>query len=346
MLLSISDEFLKSLQIENVSHDYILQLIEIGNSFLLNRTKIEKLLINKPKYNDSIENNEKITAELGDIKTELLRLNMIFGSGTKKGKFAEKIVIKNLHKHFPYAEIDDTGYEFSKGDIIIKYQKWKIMIEVKNYDEKAVNSTEQQKFHRDLTQNNYDAGVLLSCRSGIAHKKNKFMYETINDKLAVYLSNAGSDGYALIWGILFIVASLNLSNEFKNNKEKSELLFVCVRKKLANMEKYVYHIEKTLKTLSDMKTNIIKTLNNNIKNIEFMLNTTKQNITNDIDEFYYLIKNGKLKSDIILLSKFEKIISSNMEDMTCKELKELCKKKEISNYSGKNKKELIDLLNI
>ena len=94
-----------------------------------------------------------------------------------------------------------------------------------------------------------------------------------------------------------------------------------------------------------MKTNITKTLNNSTKNIEIMLDITKQNITNDINDFCHLLETGKLKSDIFLSSNFEEIIPTNMEDMTCKELKELCKKREISNYSGKNKRELIDLLN-
>lgn len=286
MNLVISEEFLRTLQSNKnkLSHDYLLSLIQLGDHTL-------HLLLNNPLVpDDQIEetkiNIDPLTNEIKDIKTEMLRLNMMLGGGTKKGKIAERIVTQNLVKHFPDAEIDDTGYEFGKGDITMMYQRYKIMIEVKNYDGRSVTTAEQQKFHRDLSQNDYDAGILLSCRSGIAYKKDKFMHETTSDnKLAVYVSNAGSEGYALIWAVLFIVKSLELCKTLKKEQNNREQVFAYIKKKLQDIETCVNYIEKASKKLFDMKTNIIKTLENGTKNVENILNDTKKSLLNYIEDF-------------------------------------------------------------
>lgn len=293
MNLSISKDFLKTLWLDTdkISHDNLLNLIQLGDHILhllienpINETEqIEKNMRNENKETNDIS---IVTNELKDIKTEMLRLNMMLGGGTKKGKLAEKIVIQNLVKHFPDAEIDDTGYEFGKGDIILTYNRYKIMIEVKNYDGRSVTTIEQQKFHRDLAQNDYNAGILVSCRSGIAHKKDKFMYELSSDnKIVVYLSNAGSEGYGLIWAILFIVKSLRLSEEITKEQDEYEQVFLYVKRKLTIVEKCISYIEKANKNLFDMKTNIIKTLNNGTKNVENVLNETKKDLFNYVEEF-------------------------------------------------------------
>ncbi len=336
MNLLLSDKYLQELQIDDVSHDHILHLIKLGN-------RVEKLLTKYPPGIDCDEENKTTTSELSDVKMELLRMNMLLGGGTKKGKIAEKIVIKNLHRHFPDAEIDDTGYEFGKGDIVINYQGWKIMLEIKNYDGRSVNKDELQKFHRDLMQNNYDAGILLSCRSGIVSKKNKFIYETVDDKLSVYLSNAGSDGYSLIWAILFVVSSLNMVKNFKIDREKFELIHICVEKKLINIRRCIEHIETASKNLFNMKTNIIKNLNNGVKSVEIILDTTKQNLIDNVEDFMYLLKTGRLKSSVYVAEESKEIVV-DVEQMSCKELKELCQSKGIKKYSGKTKKEMIELI--
>ena len=193
-----------------------------------------------------------LSSSTNDVKSDLSKLTSLVGGGTNRGKMAESTLISNLYKYFPDAEVNDTGYQAGKGDITIFYKSYNIMIEVKNY-EKNINRSEIEKFHRDLMQNEYHAGILISCRSGITGISTNMECECMGDKLAIYLSNAGSDGYSITWAILFIVASLKrISEDRQINKG---IMVAFIKNKLSILEECI---------------NDISTLNSNLYKIFYL----------------------------------------------------------------------------
>ena len=243
----------------------LMELVVIG----INTTRLIKdnSHIYDDDETDSISNDDEpanLTNSNWEILSEIKKIQLTLGGSANKGKIAEETILQNITKFFPDSEINATGYQSGKGDIVMITNGIKLMVEVKNYNIN-VPTKEQDKFHRDLLSNDYNAAIMISCNSGIAGHKNQFDYKTIGNKFAVYISNAGNDAYSILWAVLFIKSSISLINKIsRENKENEELIAVYVENKLKIIKDCIEDNAKMRESIFNMKASIIRTVDNSI----------------------------------------------------------------------------------
>ncbi len=318
----------------------IFELIDLGiyTSKLIRDNTQKKYIVYHKDEEKFIEKTD-----IQDIKYELLKLTSLLGSGTVKGKIAERVMGINLCKLLPNAEIDDTGYIAGAGDIVINYKKCRIMIEVKNYS-KNVPRHEQDKFSRDLLQNKYDAGILVSCGSGIANHNNKFEYSTIQGKLAIYLSNAGSNGNSVMWAILFITSVTDmLKNIDQSNEMQRKLIVLHVESELESIKSCIIDNNHVVNQLTLMRNNIVRCMDNEMKNIENILDTNNKKLKKLIQNFSKLIDTGSINvnADILDIDSSQNI---DLEHMKVVELRIMAEKMNVLDFKKMKKNELVNCI--
>ncbi len=317
-----------------------LQLIDLGiwvSKIIKDNTKNKCIIYHKDEE-EEIKHND---TDLKDIKYELLKLTSLLGSGTDKGKIEERVIGINLCKLLPNAEIDDTGYIAGAGDIIVHYKECRVMIEVKNYS-KNVPRHEQEKFSRDLLQNKYDAGILASCGSGIANKHNKFEYSTIQGKLAIYLSNAGSNGDSVMWAILFIVAIASMLKKIdQNNEIQRKLVILHVESELNELKSCIIDNNNVVSQLTSMRNNIVRCMNNEIIALEKILDANNGKLKKLIRGFDILIDNGvmNVNLDVVDIDSSQNV---SLENMKVAELRAMADKLGMKDVKKMKKGDLVN----
>lgn len=336
MDLSIPNDFKHIDYIKKEQPD-ILELISIGiwATKLIKKQKL--IIITNEEDNDGLQHGQDKV--LQDIRHEIISLTSLVGGGTAKGKITERIILDKLTQYFPSAEIDDTGYTAGVGDISVIYKNVKIMIEVKNYT-KNVPRSEQEKFIRDLTENKFDAGIIVSCSSGIANRPSQLEYEMINGKFTVYLSNAGIEGGAIAWAILFITAAKQfLSNISKIDDEKIKLIFLQIKSELVPIESCISNNMKINSLLATMPKRIARTVENQIKPIIQLIDSGDIQLQLVIDNFTKLLESKTMPITMSVLNLDSKD-NPSLESMKVSQLRTIAKEKNID-IKGLKKKELI-----
>jgi len=324
----------------------ISQLLDLGvwaSKLIKDNTKNKCIIYGKDDFQKRYQEEEikDGNTDIKDIKYQLLQLTSLLGSGTIKGKIAERVIGTNLCKLLPNAEIDDTGYIAGAGDIVVQYKGCRVMIEIKNYS-KNVPRSEQEKFSRDLLQNKYNSGILVSCTSGIANKHNKFEYSTVQGKLAIYLSNAGSDGNSVMWAILFIVAITNmLKNIDQNNEIQRKLVILHVKSELDVIKSCIIDNNNVVNQLTSMRNNIVRCMNNEIIALEKILDANNGKLKKLIRGFDKLVDNGvmNVNLDVVDVDSSQNI---NLENMKVSELRTMAEKMNIPDVKKLKKPELIN----
>ena len=97
----------------------------------------------------------------------------------------------------------------------MKTENYEILCEFKTY-ETNVNSGEVDKFKRDMKHTGLPYGIFISNTSGIVGK-DTIEWEIYDNKILVYVSNMGLNGFGCIVGIE-ILKSLIEMNILNNNK--------------------------------------------------------------------------------------------------------------------------------
>jgi len=278
------------------------------------------------------------------ILNEINKLSVTMtGSSAAKGRASEDTVFNNMCRLFPHAEIEHTGKESGKGDIVVKMNGRTIMVEVKNYSNN-VPTHEQYKFINDLVTNEYDAGVMISINTGIANRSSTFEHSMIGDKFAVYLSNAGSDGESLSWAILFIVASLDITSKLQDDaKETKALVITYVENKLDVIKQCILDNDNIKRHLSNMSISLKRTIDNELTRCDESIKTANCKLTSLISNFNTLMETGELDNDMSLLYT-DKEAPKQLCDMKKTELVTMAKVKGIKKISNMKRDQLIDAI--
>ena len=190
--------------------------------------------------------------QLNDIESKLDDILFIKNNSSRKGKLSEDICRNILNKYYNNWSFEDVSQEGYGGDCRASCTPvGDILYEFKNYDYN-VNKDQITKFIRDLEHTNISYGVFVSNTSGIVGKQN-IEWEIINNKLIVYVSNMGFNGYGCIIGteLLLSLAKLDILNKDKNriiynNYELNEIvenISESIEKLKMNIELYTKHKE-------------------------------------------------------------------------------------------------------
>jgi hypothetical protein len=292
---------------------------------------------------DTPPEDETKSVEYLTIINKLTDIKLTMGGSATKGGVTESVIYENICKLFPYAEVDHIGKIANKGDLVVRLNGHSIMIEVKNYN-KNVPSCEQTKFTKDLVSNEYDAGIMISIGNGIAHRSSAFEYEMIGNKFAVYISNANMDGVALCWAILFITASMDITNKLKDHSSETKAVVTTyVENKLSVIKDCIVDNDNIKRTLSDMSITLKRTIDNEVTRCGEGIQTANYKLAGLVADFTKLIKTGELTTDMSLMCAKEAVVKP-VCDMSRAELNAMAKTKGIKKIANMKKQELINAI--
>lgn len=272
------------------------------------------------------ETNENHHEKLYSIESKLDDLLHIKTNSSRKGKLAEDICRDILIKNYPQWNIIDvsqTGYEADCRAIDTPVGP--ILYEFKNYDYN-VNRDQVSKFVRDLEHTNIKYGIFVSNTSGIVGKKN-IEWEIINEKLIVFVSNMGLNGYGCIIGteLLLSLIDINIMEKDKNwiysqNYHLSDIIeniSESIDNLRDNIESYTKHKEliseqriKINNSIDILEKNsfmclleLNETFNKIVRNTKEIVNKTKIIHNDNFDELFCKIDSDKNKELLKLLIK-------------------------------------------
>lgn len=272
------------------------------------------------------ETNENHHEKLYSIESKLDDLLHIKTNSSRKGKLAEDICRDILIKNYPQWNIIDvsqTGYEADCRAIDTPVGP--ILYEFKNYDYN-VNREQVSKFVRDLEHTNIKYGIFISNTSGIVGRKN-IEWEIINEKLIVFVSNMGLNGYGCIIGteLLLSLIDINVMKKDKNwiysqNYQLTDIIeniSESIENLRDNIESYTKHKEliseqriKINNSIDILEKNsfmclleLNETFNKIVKNTKEIVNKTKIIHNDNFDELFCKIDSDKNKELLKLLIK-------------------------------------------
>ena len=323
-------DYLKTMD-ENKMNKIVETAISIGlKSIHMSEVKLDCHSYVDPIKTIVTESNEEHKERLELIETKLDDLLHIKTNSSRKGKLSEDICRHVLIKQYPswnIIDVSQTGYEADCR--AVETPIGAILYEFKNYDYN-VNKDQITKFIRDLEHTNIKYGIFVSNTSGIVGKKN-IEWEIIDNKLIVFVSNMGLNGYGCIIGteLLLSLAEINVMDKDKNwiHSNNYDLKYIIenisdsIDSLKNNIESYTKHkvliseqrikINSCIDILEKNSFMCLLELNDTFKKI---INDTKgityQNKlihTNDLDVVIQKIQSEKNKS---LMSTFIKLCSN------------------------------------
>jgi len=164
--------------------------------------------------NDSTEHHKE---KLYAIESKLDDLLHIKTNSSRKGRLSEDICRDILTKTYPSWSFLDVSQQGYGADCrAFETPVGQILFEFKSYDHN-VNREQIAKFIRDLEHTNIKYGIFVSNTSGIVGKKN-IEWEIVKNKIIIYVSNMGLNGYGCILGteLLLSLIEINILDKDKN----------------------------------------------------------------------------------------------------------------------------------
>ena len=298
--------------LKNINQEKINDILKSALSIGLRSIQMSEINLDCQSYLLPIQQiSEKTNYKIDEIDDKLNSFLHLQSNSSKKGEISENICRKLLSKKYTNWEFNDVSSDNYSGDCrAIHTDIGEILYEFKNYDTN-VNREQVIKFHRDLEYTGIQYGIFISNTSGIVGKKN-IEWEIIkNNKIVIYVSNIGYNGYGCIIGteLLLSLVKINILDiskmtyfynyEIDQLKENLIQLTDNYKNNLENLTKHKYLIK-------EQKNKIIhslETLERSIFDIEIEQKSIFNNIFHLLNDF----KNEKISLSIINdLSKFER----------------------------------------
>jgi hypothetical protein len=256
------------------------------------QNEISNLTNNKEEiiqYYDK-SNNELIT-NINEINGLLKTLTegKNYNSMTEKGIYGENLFQKiayDTFKDFECFNIKDVSKIRRKGDFLLNYRDFDIMVDVKNY-KNNVSCEQREKMIRDFKENTHiNFAWLISLNSYIdRYDKGTIMYEWIEGNRCIcYINDLlnHKNPNELLKSVWYSCNELYKLVIKDNNEDNNEEFNILKDKNIHTMEKI-----RTLKrSMGELKYNI-NALNNTYiamdENIKEILNDETNNIVNNIN---------------------------------------------------------------
>ena len=242
---------------------------------------------------DIVEESTELHKErLYNIEDKLNDILHIKSNSSRKGKLSEEICRDILIKNYPSWSFFDVSKEGYEADCkAFETPVGQILYEFKNYDYN-VNRDQVTKFIRDLNHTNIKYGVFVSNTSGIVGKKN-IEWEIVDDKLIIYVSNMGFEGYGCIIGTELLLSLIKIDILNKNDK-------------------WVYHNNFELTDIIESISESVEDLNKNIElYTKHKLLIADQRIK--MNQSMDLLEKNAFENLVELKNTFNKIIKNTKE---------------------------------
>lgn len=259
-----------------------------------------------------------LRCELNDTKKEIINTNAIMqktmNTSALKGEYGERCVMKLLQEYFPDDSFELTTQMSHSGDIHMhpsKKHNGSVMIEIKTY-KNVVPTTEVNKFYENLERINLPLGLFISLTSTIS-KKHRLEISRQKGRLIVFIPNALKNPSNIMYGILVLQELYEFEKKSKLKLVNIENIASNIEETLSLFDNYIndvctsyYDMKKKIDTIdtltADIRRKLIqgkdkarfiiehikKTISREIQSIQktetVMLNTTKKQEENTLDE--------------------------------------------------------------
>tara|TARA_B110000914_G_C15479086_1_gene454703 strand:- start:167 stop:1522 length:1356 start_codon:yes stop_codon:yes gene_type:complete len=309
--------------------------------------------------------NYSLQDKIEGLTVSVQSLTNTNNNSQKKGKVGEDLTEKKIIP--PGWEYENKANESHQGDghLWNPHSQYKLLIDYKNYTQK-IPKGETLKLIKDVNDNHMRAGVMVSLTSGISHhtksmERNSIELEMIENTPYLFISYANdlTDG---ILQSLMITLDCFIS-EISGDKENLVELRVLLLQQSVNMlnlsldkmksqRKTILTMEKSFRIGVNNLRNDIDSAENEIKRIIYNLNgvnNSNDNIesseevnlsTQTTDEVQEVVE--ELIDSVTIQSNL--ISQELLSEMTCPELREMCKEKGIKGISKSTKDILIEKL--
>ena len=265
------------------------------------------------KLNNELNDNIiKITNDIEEMKNKNNKSNSL----GKKGEEYLYEMLFNTFGDFENFEIINTTKKSHSGDFHLKFKKFNILVDSKNFENTGVKNTDIIKIKKDIKSNqSFKIAWLVSIDKPIhSYNKAPFIIEIEDDGVCyVYINSLknNEDPVGLLKTCWFCC---NEIFDIFLNKENDNVLLNKYKKK------DIFIRENTLKVLKNIKE-LKSTLKQLEENINYQENYVKDYITNEImnikeentefikkwwDDNYIKDENGKLKINTVYNSFISK----------------------------------------
>ena len=277
-----NSEDLEYLESVNYDPDILNTALTIGlKSIQMSQTTMNGNSYIEPLREIIVENNIENSENINKINNMLCDLLNIKNNSSKKGKLGESLAMNSLKKKYPDWKIENTTGTAHESDLFAYSDNYgKILYEIKTYSSN-VPSKEIQKFKDDMTTTNSKYGIFVSQTSGIVGKK-LIDYEIIDNSILVYISCAGLNGHGIEIGTEFLLSLIdsgyldkrhllkndNIRDVLHEINESMYELNECIN----NTEKWEELVNNITNWVIELKTSIIKILDNNNSYLDFIIN--------------------------------------------------------------------------
>ena len=178
-------------------------------------------------------------------------------NNTKKGQDGEKSIYDFISNTFTDCELSDTAKTTGAGDLHLYIQNLNILIESKNKG--VITKEDVNKFKRDLTDTESNAGIIVSIRDIPFPLKGNFGFEIYNEIPIFYISNFENVPELLKLGIqmcISICKKINMKPTELEEKFKSvictcNILIPMIKSCKNSQEKALKEIKQVLKTIEE-----------------------------------------------------------------------------------------------
>jgi hypothetical protein len=177
------------------------------------------------------------------------------------GELAVMNALINISRFNNDFNVYDSSSQTNHGDIIVDYKGKKICIEVKNYSS-AVPIAQIDKFHKSISHEEYDIGLLIQLQSfGFAKNSNiktPIDINIIDGKPVAYIT---AIDLSLLYAIISILASMiNMKSggNIEQQLEDKKLQMISIMNEASSMRTLIDTQKKSIAKMETIIDKIIK----------------------------------------------------------------------------------------
>jgi len=184
------------------------------------------------------------------------------------GELGESLVARQLKDAFPEDEFELTSKEGHQADIRAKFKvasgkHCEALVEVKLYDG-DVPKTELEKFRKDLGQTQRKYGLMVSLTSRLTGIHGPIHLEETAEYLAIYVPNAGMDGWGVRWGTALLKSIIAYRERTSDARViptgAIEQAWRKIQQELASLEKVTGEIQSMKKEVQNARAAVLAPL--------------------------------------------------------------------------------------